>query len=112
VHEEAKPLKELNPTPMVSRYHPKKWVKAKGLSDKTGRASRFNAASTRVAPRAPAFRPLFCVLWPYCFFAGFWECPAARIDRSGCIDSWIPHNASFGFLDLTPSILLLRQFWD
>jgi hypothetical protein len=25
---------------------------------------------------------------------------------------WIPHNASFGFLDLTPSILLLRQFWD
>jgi hypothetical protein len=26
--------------------------------------------------------------------------------------SWIPHNAGFGFLDLTPSILLLRQFWD
>jgi hypothetical protein len=25
---------------------------------------------------------------------------------------WIAHNASFGFLDLTPSILLLRQFWD
>jgi hypothetical protein len=25
---------------------------------------------------------------------------------------WMPHNASFGFLDLTPSILLLRQFWD
>jgi hypothetical protein len=25
---------------------------------------------------------------------------------------WIPHNASFGFMDLTPSILLLRQFWD
>jgi hypothetical protein len=25
---------------------------------------------------------------------------------------WIPHNAGFGFLDLTPSILLLRQFWD
>jgi hypothetical protein len=25
---------------------------------------------------------------------------------------WVPHNASFGFLDLTPSILLLRQFWD
>jgi hypothetical protein len=25
---------------------------------------------------------------------------------------WIPHSASFGFLDLTPSILLLRQFWD
>jgi hypothetical protein len=25
---------------------------------------------------------------------------------------WMPHNAGFGFLDLTPSILLLRQFWD
>jgi hypothetical protein len=25
---------------------------------------------------------------------------------------WMPHNASFVFLDLTPSILLLRQFWD
>jgi hypothetical protein len=25
---------------------------------------------------------------------------------------WIPHNAGFGVLDLTPSILLLRQFWD
>jgi hypothetical protein len=25
---------------------------------------------------------------------------------------WMPYNASFGFLDLTPSILLLRQFWD
>ena len=24
---------------------------------------------------------------------------------------WMPHNAGFGFLDLTPSILLLRQFW-
>jgi hypothetical protein len=24
----------------------------------------------------------------------------------------IPHNAGFDFLDLTPSILLLRQFWD
>jgi hypothetical protein len=26
--------------------------------------------------------------------------------------SWMPHNAGFDFLDLTPSILLLRQFWD
>jgi hypothetical protein len=25
---------------------------------------------------------------------------------------WMPHNADFGVLDLTPSILLLRQFWD
>jgi hypothetical protein len=25
---------------------------------------------------------------------------------------WMPHNAGFGFLDPTPSILLLRQFWD
>jgi hypothetical protein len=25
---------------------------------------------------------------------------------------WMPHNAGFGFMDLTPSILLLRQFWD
>jgi hypothetical protein len=25
---------------------------------------------------------------------------------------WMPHNAGFGFLDLTQSILLLRQFWD
>jgi hypothetical protein len=25
---------------------------------------------------------------------------------------WMPHNAGFGFLDPTPPILLLRQFWD
>jgi hypothetical protein len=25
---------------------------------------------------------------------------------------WMPHNAGFGFLDLTPLILFLRQFWD
>jgi hypothetical protein len=25
---------------------------------------------------------------------------------------WMQHNAGFDFLDLTPSILLLRQFWD
>jgi hypothetical protein len=28
------------------------------------------------------------------------------------IYGWMPHNAGFGVLDLTPSILLLRQFWD
>jgi hypothetical protein len=25
---------------------------------------------------------------------------------------WIPHNASFGFLDLAPSILHSNWFWD
>jgi hypothetical protein len=25
---------------------------------------------------------------------------------------WIPHNASFGFLDLAPSILHSNRFWD
>jgi hypothetical protein len=25
---------------------------------------------------------------------------------------WIPHNASFGFLDLTPSIVHSNWFWD
>jgi hypothetical protein len=30
--------------------------------------------------------------------------------RTSC--GWMPHNAGFGFLDLTPSILLLRQFCD
>jgi hypothetical protein len=25
---------------------------------------------------------------------------------------WMPHNASFGFLDLAPSILHSNWFWD
>jgi hypothetical protein len=28
------------------------------------------------------------------------------------IDSWIPHNAGFGFLDLAPSILRSNWLWD
>jgi hypothetical protein len=28
------------------------------------------------------------------------------------IYGWIPHNAGFGFLDLTPSILHYNWFWD
>jgi hypothetical protein len=37
---------------------------------------------------------------------------SARRVFIGYLYGWMPHNASFGFLDLTPSILLLRQFWD
>ena len=29
-----------------------------------------------------------------------------------CVYGWIPHNASFGFLDLAPSILHSNWFWD
>jgi hypothetical protein len=36
-----------------------------------------------------------------------------KMTRIASLDyGWMPHNAGFGFLDLTPSILLLRQFWD
>jgi hypothetical protein len=56
--------------------------------------------------------------------AHIYEQPATEVTRSmqeavavgllcsGISFGWIPHNANFGFLDLTPSILLLRQFWD
>jgi hypothetical protein len=40
---------------------------------------------------------------------------AIRLSGAAVVEiyyGWMPHNASFGFLDLTPSILLLRQFWD
>jgi hypothetical protein len=37
---------------------------------------------------------------------------ARELKKGRWMYGWMPHNASFGFLDLTPSILLLRQFWD
>jgi hypothetical protein len=41
-----------------------------------------------------------------------WGCGLGVSNRTNFTYGWIPHDAGFGFLDLTPSILLLRQFWD
>jgi hypothetical protein len=38
--------------------------------------------------------------------------PAAVLQCCDGNYGWIPHNASFGFLDLAPSILHSNWFWD
>jgi hypothetical protein len=39
-------------------------------------------------------------------------CSISTLILSSVIYGWIPHNASFGFLDLAPSILHSNWFWD
>jgi hypothetical protein len=39
--------------------------------------------------------------------AGAWGASSIRVPYG-----WMPHNASFGFLDLAPSILHSNWFWD
>jgi hypothetical protein len=38
--------------------------------------------------------------------------PCERRKKRKWSYGWMPHKASFDFLNPTPSILLLRQFWD
>jgi hypothetical protein len=76
--------------------------------------ARFPAAALRSsdgAPRCPQRPPLAAP--PRCPHPLLLQNGAAALAaRLLCCYGLMPHNASFGFLDLTPSLLLLRQFWD